>query len=608
MPYKSVTKKRLILNLILAISVLLIPMATNTKAATAIEEAVVEKVQENISSTEELEILDLGPVDPSPEEIQTTTTEVQTLESAENLNLESATSTINQELDITSDGLITIGNATTSDILPGLSCLASCDSSLNFASSTELGQIIIETVNGGTSTPPLIDLNFASSTGFEQTLEQTIVETVSESTNTPALIVFDPFATTTATTTVDATENSLPSFIGNFASSTLDILSDTLEALGNVTEVVLEGTFFEELEWTKSYATTGFDTESGDLEPGDYTLSENETDYLYRDPKSDPSKDQFSSTSASSTVIDITKYRRVNIKGSTYYNEFRDRNGIIYREKISEENYKYLGSPDAKQPIKKITVIKNPFAIEEANAVISFDAATLQDCTGQCSSLTYSHTTAANSNRMLIVGVALGTCHNALPTISSITYNSVTLSSVVDAGLDSGVCSANPDRRIAQYKLENPSLGANNVVLTLSSSVSGVSVHSSAATFAGVAQTNPITASGSAGGQSTTASVTVTTRSTDMIVDEVCDGNTVTSAGADQTSRGINNNSANTSCDNDGVSTQSGGAGGVMTWTVGNDLWAISALSLQAFEENNDSSFWWNFVKKITPKVFASPF
>lgn len=150
MPYKSVTKKRLILNLILAISVLLIPIMTNIKAATAIEEAVGE-VQENISSTEELEIIDSGPIEiPTP--TSTPTPENTTLESAENLNLESATSTINQELDITSDGLITIGNATTSDILPGLSCLASCDSSLNFASSTELGQISVEVFDEGTVT------------------------------------------------------------------------------------------------------------------------------------------------------------------------------------------------------------------------------------------------------------------------------------------------------------------------------------------------------------------------------------------------------------------------------------------------------------------------
>jgi len=110
--------------------------------------------------------------------------------------------------------------------------------------------------------------------------------------------------------------------------------------------------------------------------------------------------------------------------------------------------------------------------------MIAFDAS----ATGLAvaSSLTYSHT-CTGSDRILLVNMWCG----ASRTISSITYNGVTMTELANLALGGG-------ERNAVYYLVAPATGANNVVITLSGSATIVGLSNS---YTGVLQATPIDAS-----------------------------------------------------------------------------------------------------------------
>jgi len=107
---------------------------------------------------------------------------------------------------------------------------------------------------------------------------------------------------------------------------------------------------------------------------------------------------------------------------------------------------------------------------------IAYDSSA-QSNTGAASSLTFSHT-CTGSERLLIVDAYWGDSR----TVSSVTYNSVSMTQVV-APLDTG-----GGERHGMYYLIAPATGANNVVITLSGSTGIVGISSS---YTGVDQTTP---------------------------------------------------------------------------------------------------------------------
>jgi hypothetical protein len=190
-------------------------------------------------------------------------------------------------------------------------------------------------------------------------------------------------------------------------------------------------------------------------------------------------------------------------------------------------------------------------------------------CSG-CSSITISHNTASGDNRLLLVGLAFD--NDNLETVSSVTYNSVALTSQIQIN--------NTDDAWAEiWTLVAPDTGTHDMVLTFSTSLlqqATVGVMS----LTGVDQTTPVSATASDNTPATAASHTLNISSaTDELVVDVLAGESLTSITADgsQTERWNLNNGFSYG----GCSTKAGAASVDMIWSFGaTDYWAHVAASL----------------------------
>src|SRR5258708_642902 len=191
-----------------------------------------------------------------------------------------------------------------------------------------------------------------------------------------------------------------------------------------------------------------------------------------------------------------------------------------------------------------------------------------QDCGGGCTtSLTYSLTVGAGSNRALAVWVFISTTgFLAAPEVSSITYAGVSLipikiskSNVIGVRLELWALPAGTQ----------PTTGTNNVVVTLNNIGQMNSMHSGAISVAGVDQTQTFASlQSSIGSVQTSVSMTIPyTGANDLVFDAVCAGASVDSTS--QTQRFINNVNNSTTCNNSGLATAAGGTTYV-TWNVNN--------------------------------------
>lgn len=164
---------------------------------------------------------------------------------------------------------------------------------------------------------------------------------------------------------------------------------------------------------------------------------------------------------------------------------------------------------------------------------IAFDAASSADLGTTGTSLTFSHT-CTGSNLTLTCGSAIGNSTSSGNGTSSITYNSVGLTSAASVGL-------NNDNRFndSLWYLANPAIGANNVVITSllsSSTITGgaISLSGTAVSPAGNTATNF--------GNSSTPSVSITTGTANSwVVNAIVLNNTV--AGANPSATGTNQTS-----------------------------------------------------------------
>jgi hypothetical protein len=202
----------------------------------------------------------------------------------------------------------------------------------------------------------------------------------------------------------------------------------------------------------------------------------------------------------------------------------------------------------------------------------------------QRTSLTISHTTNASwSDRLMLVGVTLNNSQSE--TVSGITYNGDPL-----APVDS--VANGTDIRVEIWSLVAPDTGAHNVVITFSANLR-YGAKAGVMTFSGVNQGTPLGTFASASGNSTTATVNVSSATNELVFDTVgCQGNdgpTVCTGfweGGGQSSRWelIDNDAGTATEQEDGAgSTKAGATSVTMSWDFYGSAgpWAIGAVPIR---------------------------
>ncbi len=185
--------------------------------------------------------------------------------------------------------------------------------------------------------------------------------------------------------------------------------------------------------------------------------------------------------------------------------------------------------------------------------------------------LSWQHTIGSASNRILIVGVAIG--GSTSPTVSSVTWNGTALTQVTSGSVNGTNC------RAEMWYLLNPGTGVGKTItVTLSGSARFTA---GAVVFAGVHQTTPFDTFSSATGNSTAPSVAATSAATDVVIDVLAAAGTPTAtAGAGQTSEWTQVTSGGTNVRGAG-SIEVGAASVTMSYTLSaSGRWAIGAVSL----------------------------
>jgi uncharacterized repeat protein (TIGR01451 family) len=219
------------------------------------------------------------------------------------------------------------------------------------------------------------------------------------------------------------------------------------------------------------------------------------------------------------------------------------------------------------RPVTALLILCAIFGATAAHAQATFDNQTdvTDTLTSVANTTTWSHTTAAGTNRLLLVAVSMNLRNATGTTISGVTYGGTPLT-LLDAITD-----AAPDTRTEVWYLLNGPTGANNVVITAGGITPGEDVESvsSATTFSNADQSAPPTAT--AIGNGSPASVTLTgTAATDLIIDFVGARESVT-----LTPNGAQTTGYNTSTGTSGNDIQAGSSGRAaatpnttMTWTL----------------------------------------
>lgn len=193
-------------------------------------------------------------------------------------------------------------------------------------------------------------------------------------------------------------------------------------------------------------------------------------------------------------------------------------------------------------------------------STVVFDRASSNRTSG---TLTWTHVTTNADNRLMLVGVSLGGVGN----VSAITYGGSSLTKVI--GVTNNPASS------ALWQLVNPPGGTNTVTLTLIGTPS--TLVAGAATFSGVDQTMPLSATNSATASGTTSTNTITSATNAIIFDNLaCDNGAPTSASAGQTQLWRIGGS-----EGGAASFKPGTNSATMAWTIPSGSWADLAVSVK---------------------------
>jgi len=135
---------------------------------------------------------------------------------------------------------------------------------------------------------------------------------------------------------------------------------------------------------------------------------------------------------------------------------------------------------------------------------IAFDAqSSTVTQTSQVTSLSWSHTTGAGNNRLLLVAVGVHANTGTPTTVSNVTYDGVLLTQVTTALYSA----TDPQVRTYVFQLVNPASGTKTITVNFAAATYSVA---GATTYANVDQTTPIQTSNTATGSGTAPSVSVT--------------------------------------------------------------------------------------------------
>ncbi|MEI7437298.1 MAG: SdrD B-like domain-containing protein, partial [bacterium] len=194
-------------------------------------------------------------------------------------------------------------------------------------------------------------------------------------------------------------------------------------------------------------------------------------------------------------------------------------------------------------------------------------------------SLTISHATGTGTNRLMLVGVAIG-AYTTGARVTNVTYGTQSLTMVVTNEYNAG-----NQGRVEIWKLVNPNPGTSNVVIQLNA-VTARPIIAGVSTFTGVDQTAPFNTTNKAAGSSLSASVTATNGA--MFYGAVGVNKTTPSAAltsqAGQTNlwTGIANN-GNSYASGSGDIKGGATTNTTFTWTLSaTGEWAAGALGLKA--------------------------
>jgi len=191
-------------------------------------------------------------------------------------------------------------------------------------------------------------------------------------------------------------------------------------------------------------------------------------------------------------------------------------------------------------------------------------------------SLSWSHT-CSGSNRLLVVGVAVGTTGSDASFVTTATYNGVAMTSISKVHSDNQT-----NGYIQMFYLVNPDSGSNTVAITNNSNcdLAGGSV-----SFTGVDQSTPLDSPVTNFGDGTSGSVSVSTNVGDMVIDATCNGSGFSSGGSTQTNRWLINDNSNTAAGNGASSTAAGVAGSVSMGYTGfsSDWWGLIGVNIKQF-------------------------
>jgi hypothetical protein len=208
----------------------------------------------------------------------------------------------------------------------------------------------------------------------------------------------------------------------------------------------------------------------------------------------------------------------------------------------------------------------NTIGVSTACAGSGIAVDTVTSGTGTSTPITVSHTT-SGTDRLMLVGIS-GAVSSGTVAVSGVTYGGVALSLV-------GTAMAANYQKIWIYQLLAPATGTANVVVTFSSAPTGGSIVG-VVTFTGVDQSVPLGTFAGASGTGTTASVSVSSASSELVFDTVNHYNPLT-VDASQTQR-WNTGSGSIY---GGGSTKAGAATVTMSWTANSNTWAIGAVPIK---------------------------
>lgn len=239
-------------------------------------------------------------------------------------------------------------------------------------------------------------------------------------------------------------------------------------------------------------------------------------------------------------------------------------------------------SPADVSPADSTTSSTSSLAAPSAGTVTQAANTTANTGTStSATSLTFSHTPGSGSDRLLIVTVAVGGTDTGgtTATVSGVTFGGTAMTLV---GSRSNPTSGTAEARSYMYRLVNPGSAAANVVVTATGACTMVA---GATTFNGVNQTTPLGTYVSAGGTGTSASVTVTSATGELVIGHVgWDSSPTISlpSGSGQTSL-HSARIANPGNTLGGAASTEAGAASVVHSYTSNDIqeWAIGAVSIK---------------------------